>query len=526
VAEVPGVGGDLLGGVVLGDVRRLADTDAERDFKTTGLTHLVAVSGSHLVVVAAVAGWLLGLGGIGRRIRAPATVAVLGAYVVLSGVQPSAVRAWVMASAVAVAWFGGRRVDGGAVLSAAAGLVLLVSPGSAFDLGFQLSVSAVAGLVLFARLVETWLEMLLPSVTKKMAAPIALTLAATFSTFPLITGTFGTLSLVSPVANLVVGPLMSAVLVVGLAGLGVVGMLPGVGAWLLHLAGAIGAGAASAAAWMASWPRAAIAVAVAPWVAGAVCVGAGAALWAAWPQPTRLRALVTAALAAIGVAYLAIGSSVTGGAAIEVCDVGQGDAILVRDGPRAILVDTGPNESTLRAALGRAGVRSLDAVVITHLHSDHDGGLRALDGLARPKTICVPVGAARVLDSKLPEALDLAGSNAVRELTAGDVLHAGRITLTVVWPRSAVVDPATNEASVVVRADAPGFSALLTGDAENEVLEPLANDGSLGDIDVLKVGHHGSVGAVSPSLLRILRPEWALVSVGTVSYTHLTLPTN
>ena len=221
VSQVPGPGGDLLGGVLLGDRRRMAATPAETDFRTTGLTHLVAVSGSHLVVVAAVAGWLLAAAGLGRLPRSAGIAAVVGAYVVFSGVQPSAVRAWVMAVAASAAWLGGRRTDGASTLAVAAMVVLAASPISAFDLGFRLSVAAVAGLVLLARLGTSWIEPALPRRVRGLAEPISLTLAATLSTLPLTVPTFQMLSLVSPVANLVVGPIVSVVLLGGLAGLAV-----------------------------------------------------------------------------------------------------------------------------------------------------------------------------------------------------------------------------------------------------------------------------------------------------------------
>jgi competence protein ComEC len=514
VAEVPGPGGDLIAGVVLGDRRRLADTQADADFRTTGLTHLVAVSGSHLVVVAAIVGWLLGAVGASKWLRVLVVGVVVGGYVVLSGVQPSAVRAWVMALAVSAAWFSGRRTDGGSALSVAAAATLLLDPASAFDLGFQLSVAAVAGIVFFARLAEEWLSAALPKWLTAIVAPVALTLAATASTLPLIVGTFGTLSLVSPIANLIVGPAVSAALVIGLAGLAAAAMWAPLGGIVLEAAGAVGGFSAAAAGWLASWPRAAIALALPPWVGALACGGAAAVVWAMWPQPTKVRARLLMAALAVGMFALAVGPPVGSGAQIVTLDVGQGDAILVRDAGKAVLIDTGPSESALRSALGRMGVRSLDAVVITHLHDDHYGGLAALDGLVATKMVCFPAGTRRAQSPVWREAAGLVGEAQVREIQAGDVLHAGRLALRTVWPRAPVEDAATNEASVVLQVEGDGFSALLTGDAENVVLQPLAADGTLGDIDVLKVGHHGSAEAVSPELLRTLRPEWALVSVG------------
>lgn len=523
--EVPGPGGDLMAGVVLGDRRRMAGTIAETDFRTTGLTHLVAVSGSHLVVVAAVAGWICSLTRAGPWSRRAFVAGVVGAYVVLSGLQASALRAWVMAVAAVGAWGGGRRADSGSVLAVAVCALLVATPSCAFDLGFRLSVAAVAGLVLFARLGEAWFLALLPRRLAKLAQPLALTQAAQTTTLPLTVGAFGMLSLVAPVANVLVAPLVELLLLAGLGALGAIAVVPPVGHLALRTAGALGAFAADVAGRLAAVPYAAVPlganVAV---LALATAVGC-AAVWVVWPAPSRRVAALAASAAAVVLCCMALGPPQSG-SGLVVMDVGQGDAILVRDSGHAVLVDTGPSESALRSALGRMGLRRVDAVVLTHMHDDHTGGLGALSGLVRVGEVCVPAGTlaqagaasgGRVERSITAEKVVTTSrrlSGTVRELRAGDELTAGRFRLRVLWPESPQPDTATNEASVVLDARIEGFSALLTGDAESDVLDVLVRRGVLTRSDVVKVGHYGSAGALSRGDLAALMPRVALISVG------------
>ena len=246
MAEVTGPGGDLLTGVVLGDRRRLAGSTIDADFRTTGLTHLIAVSGSHLIVVAAVVTWLLTTVRTDRRLRVALVVGIVGAYVVFTGIQMSAVRSWLMAVSAAVAGLSGRRTESASALAVTAGGMLLVSPSAAFDLGFQLSVVAVAGLALFGRLAESWTRQVVPSRVRGLAAPVSMTLVAVTATIPVTVPAFGMVSLISPVANLLVGPLVACTLVAGLGALGLRSVWPAGGGLALHLA-------AVPSAWAAGW---------------------------------------------------------------------------------------------------------------------------------------------------------------------------------------------------------------------------------------------------------------------------------
>lgn len=512
VADIPGAGGDLLTGILLGDRRRVAGTPVEDDFRALGLSHVLAVSGDHLGLVA------LGIGALLRRARAPRWSQVLGtmasgaAFAVVTGFQRSALRALGMVVAAGSATLAGRRADGLAALPLAVTAIVACEPWSVFDVGLRLSVLAVGGLLLFGGLATEWTGAALPErSSERIVLPLAWTLTAQATTLPVAAATFGMVSIVAPVANVVVLPLIPPALTLGVCG-ALASPLAAPSTLLLRVAGMLLAGSAWVAAWIARLPGAAIptaglpAFAIPAWIAGI------AAVWAFWPHPGSRTVARRLALASTTVMVaVALGPSVAAGSEIVVLDVGQGDAVLVRDGPHAVLVDTGPDGTALRRALGREGIRRLDGIILTHAHEDHTAGLAGLRGIVRSGWIAA--SAVETAACEKEAGLDVRGVP-VLPVAAGSVAKAGRWRLEALWPRDGEVPESANAGSVVLLARFGRFSALLCGDAEADVLGSLAGDGLLPRVDMLKVPHHGSAAGLDDTVLEALRPRVAVISVG------------
>jgi competence protein ComEC len=522
-AGVPAEQGALARGMVLGQDAALTD-DVREDFRTTGLAHLVAASGANVMLLAAL---VLAFGaalGLGLSARLWLAIALIAAYVPLAGGGPSIQRAAVMGIAGIVAALAGRPSSRWYALLLAAALTLAWNPLAAGDAGWQMSFAAV--LAMLALVAPLRRRLTAAGVPRALAEALAVTAAATLGTAPLIALHFERLSLVSLPANLLAAPAVAPVM------------------WLGTIAGALGQVAPGLAApvvalatlplgyltWLADACAAlsfAEVVVPSPGPVGVVTIYAATATAAlTWRRlPRRARRTATAALAVITVGVVAVLAAGHGPGeppkdlTISFLDVGQGDATLIQHGDDAVLVDTGPPGGPLLARLRRAGVRSLDVLVVTHDATDHDGATGAVLGE-------IPVGL--VLDGEEATASSevgrLAAVHRVRRIAsdAGQVIGVGALELRVLWPRrepAAPADAEPNDRATVLHVRDGNFDLLLTADAESNVLAGL----ELPVVEALKVSHHGSDDPGLPGVLQRLRPRAAVIEVGANnSYGHPT----
>jgi len=522
-AGVPPPQGALARGMVLGQDGALTD-DVRADFRATGLAHLVAASGANVILLATL---VLALGsaiGLGLSARLWLALALVAAYVPLAGAGPSIQRAGVMGAAGLVAALAGRPSSRWYALLLAAAVTLAWNPRAAADPGWQLSFAAVLSLLALVPALCTRLGAV--GVPRGLAEALAVTIAATLGTAPLIALYFERLSLVSLPANVLAAPAVAPVM------------------WLGTIAGALGQVAPAPAqpvaalvalplgylTWLADraavLPFAEIAV-PSPGAAGVLATyGLAAAALLAWRRlqaPVRRRARSALALAAIagtmGLVLLARPPGAPRDLTISFLDIGQGDATLIQHGAAAVLVDTGPRDGPVLERLRDAGVRRLDLLVLTHDAADHDGAAAQVLG-------ALPVGL--VLDGE--EATThatvkrLAAAHRVRRMAsdAGQVLRVGPLELRVLWPRRLPAAPPgaePNDRATVLHVRDGTFDLLLTADAESNVLAGLP----LPAVEALKVSHHGSDDPGLPAILSRLRPHAAVIEVGAHnSYGHPT----
>jgi competence protein ComEC len=544
----------LAAGVLLG-LRDRVDRALAADFTTAGASHVVAISGWNIAIVASTIAALAG--GVGRRRRSILTAAAIVLYVAFVGPSASVVRAGAMAGVALLARELGRPGTAGAALGWAVTTLLLVDPGSISDAGFRLSVLATAGIVAWGSTLTTRLAGTDPGRPRRWLAEIlGVSLAAQAATLPVVLSDFGRLSLVAPAVNLVVVPLVPPAMAAGalalgvgvLAGLGLPGMIAtiaGLPAWVIYTAivGAVRVGAGLPLASVELLP---------PWnnvVAGAAVVTiAMAARWGdrlvarirsstpARPKAadrrvrprtrSRLERVALAAVAGttIGLAVVAVHRP-DGVARVTVLDVGQGDGILVESGRGGrMVVDGGPDPGRLLIALDERlppWDRRIDILVLTHPHEDHVAGLAPLLARYRVGRVYEPgmIGPGpgyRAWNEQFAKS----GGQLHGRLATGDRLALDDIRFQVLWPDPGRVperppDGGTgiNNVSIVLLGEVGGHRFLLAGDVE-EGVDPELLERGLPQVDLLKVAHHGSRTASTRPFLEAVHPRVAIVSAG------------
>lgn len=496
----------LIAGVVCGRSAELRALPAGDWFSVTGTAHLIAVSGSHLAIVGFVIESALQKTRLSRGLQRGLLVLALAAYTVFTGASPSAVRACCMVAVTLVANGAGRRRHGLSALFLTMAIFVLLRPTVLFEMGFQLSCASVFAILCFCPYATYALGEL--GVPSGVASILSVTLCSQLATLPVTIPAFETFSLIAPLANAVIGPVISVLLAISIVlvpcslvpllrhGALVVPMIVARCALFFEQLFAAVPGAS------VSVPPGTPLVYVVPFALAVLLV------W--WPRPCARPMAVglLCLMLAAGVPYVYWGRCAP--PSVTVLDVGQADAILVRQGGTVALVDCGLDERVV-SALVRNNVHHIDAVFVTHWDEDHWGGLPDVLDQFSVGTIAV---AADALEGAPAEVLNRPGVT-YRQVARGDTFDIGAFRARVMWPFD-TVDGEGNEDSLVLllsyAREGKSLRVLLTGDAELDQECEFVQ--AVGDIDVLKLGHHGSKVSVDTDLLETLKPELSIASAG------------
>lgn len=508
----------LLPGLVVGDTSALPQTVVD-EFRRAGLSHLTAVSGANLAIVSGAVLLLMRLLTAGPVLSAAAAGLALLGFVVLAGPEPSVLRAAVMGAITLLALVLGRDRS---ALPALAGTViglLILTPALASSPGFALSVAATAALVLVAPLWAA--ELHARGVPVGIAEALAVPAAAQVAAAPLVAALSGRVSLVAVGANLLAGPVVAPATVLGVVATVLMPWASPVAEILIGLAG-------PALGWILLVARHAAAVpgGTVSWPSGtagglllvAVLIAVLAALRSQRLRRTFAVVVLVAVVVIVPVRIVRPGWPAAGWSLVA-CDVAQGDSLVLTTGTEgsAVVVDTGPKAAVTDACLRRLGVTRVPLVVLTHLHTDHTGGLAGV--LDDRRVGAIAIGGLREPEWAVREVRKLAREADVPivRLPAGRRLRWPELTLDVLAPAppllAGLTEDELNDGSLVIMARTRAGRALLTGDVELRAQSWLLSSGADLAADILKVPHHGSR-YTAPEFLRAVHPRIALVSVG------------
>ena len=518
----------LVAGLTIGE-RSLLSEAVEAEMKTLSLTHLVAVSGANLAIIVGAIYFLCAGLGLPRNIRYLTALIAMSGYVLLVGPESSVIRAATMALFVMVGLWLGRGSSALNSLSLAIVVLLMVDPGLATDIGFALSAFATAGLLIMAAPMFEWLRQYLPDV---VAMGVAASASAQLFTTPVLLVLQPSIPLYSVLANLMVEPVVAPITI-----LGILSVL--VSVVNIPLAGGVSYLASLMANWivivaqeLSSWPAARL-----HFVKGAfgillvALVVALLALSFGIFKPAARQLRITAALTSL----LAISWSATdqirhtnfaSDSALLVCDVGQGDALVLRDSGQVVLVDVGGQDELIDKCLSNAGVDRIDLLVLTHFDADHVAGIR---GALQNREVGLVLVSGFEDDRPLVSIVhqELASAGALIEIgRTGLVGNLGRFHWKILQPSSNAVESSdSNDASLIFAAWDDTYSVLALGDlGESGQLRLMRN--AAHDLAILrsrnlivKVAHHGSADQ-STELYEYLSPVAGIFSVGKNDYGH------
>ena len=513
----------LVAGLAIGE-QSMQPQELKDALRMSGLSHLTAVSGGNLAIVIVVVVGATRLLRLRLPVQIIVTLIALTWFVILVRPQPSVLRAGVMASVVLVGMFSGGQRRGIAVLAVSIALLIVVAPELAISWGFALSVGATAGLIVFAPTMLDWIARTFPRMPARLQEGLAVTLTAQLATVPIIIAMGSTVGLAGIPANLLAMPVVPLITILGL----LAAMLSVV---FMPAAVLVGMVASWCAVWIANvaFTCANFPFAVVPWPAG---IGGAAIIFVLSASsfiarkhlhhvfPNGIPSLLRWGSAAIAITlalFITFASSTRRWLptqwALVACDVGQGDGVVLRTGESsAMVIDVGLKGQVMDRCLDDLGITVIDALVITHFHADHVGGLRgALQGRQLKAAFTTP------LSEPAHEATDaqaIVNERGVqfRVLHSGTTQQSGSVSWKVLWP-SRLIDDEPNNASIVLVADAGGLRFVLPGDIEPAAQSAVIAENPSPGAQVAKVPHHGSR-YQDPAFARWTGASLAFVSVG------------
>lgn len=514
---------------ILGDKTSL-DDGVRRLYQRNGIAHLLAISGLHISLLGMFVYRMLRKAGLSYGVSGVIGTAVIVSYGILTGGSSSVIRAVMMILIFLLAGYLGRSYDMLSAAGLACILILLEYPGLVTQAGFQLSFGAVAAI---GGLGPWMVEKL--GVKHGFGKTVVLGAAVQLVTGPVIVYHFYQYPVYGIVLNLVVIPLMGYVVVSGILGILLGAVWPPAGI------AAVGSGhyILEFYRWLCvvfeKLPGANLVIGrPGLWQIGAYGAAMALLLWFVcdrWAvrdagRPSRLSPLscrCVILMAGTAVCFLLMWQLPVKGMEVTFLDVGQGDGICIRTREAVILVDGGSTDekelgkNTLEPYLKSLGISRVDYAVISHGDKDHISGIQYLleeNGDIRIRNLVLPwLGRKDSSYEPLVRLMEAHGGQ-VHWMQAGERIKAGGLSLTCLYHGSEARRQDRNEHSLVLELHYGQTGILLTGDMSENGEKDMIAGNCLNHIQILKAAHHGSRYSSCEAFLRLISPEWTVISCG------------
>ncbi|MFM1986558.1 MAG: hypothetical protein RIS18_775 [Actinomycetota bacterium] len=499
-STLPGDAKELLPGLILGDTRNQSQS-LSQDMKNSGLTHLTAVSGGNIAILLLATLWLSQKLKLKIKSQIFIGLITLVFFALLVRSEPSVVRASFMGAISILGIFSGTRRHGISALALTVCVVLLIDPNLATSWGFCLSVFATAGLLIFTKPISNALTKHFPNIPESLSLLIAVALSAQIATSGLVAGFSGQLTLWSIPANLLAAPAIPVVTIVGYLTL----LFSNI---FLPLAFVLGQVAALFANWVGFVAqmfssRALSVIQVPNGLRGFLLVSMGLILFfgiislnlkSYFFSPWLLIFIISAF--SVFVFFNKsnnIGNWPQSKWQFVMCDVGQGDGLVLKDSTgKVLVVDVGPNGNLMHECLKSLKIKKIDALILSHFHADHVEGLEIVK--KRHKILKTYVTWVEDPELEVERVREILKDIPPEKMLAGDVITLGKMKIQCLWPTKTkiLLGSIPNNSSIVNLITIGNASFLLTGDIEPPAQEMIRKNWQIPPVDVMKVPHHGS----------------------------------
>ncbi|QXM06214.1 DNA internalization-related competence protein ComEC/Rec2 [Crassaminicella indica] len=521
--------GGVFLGILLGDKEKL-DTNLYKVFKKVGIAHILAVSGLHVGIIYMYINKLL------KRFPLPIKIfsilAIVSFYVIITGCAPSVLRAASMTFILILAPLFDRRYDSLCAVASAGLIFLMINPLYLLDIGFQLSFTAVLGIILLYKSIFKKLRIL----PKAIRTILSVSMAAQIGVIPIVAYHFNYISLGAFIINIPIVMIVGFIVPVGLVSIifGFVNIsIASVFGYIVSILIKI---MIALSTFIESMPFSSIEV-ISPscffiffyYIFFLVWIVEDKKIQRYYISKKQGLILVVGLYVIINVVFYLMPNKME----ITFVDVGQGDCILIRTPMKKnILIDGGGSyqkkidvgEDILVPFLRKNHVGKIDLMILSHIHKDHIGGLICVLDHLRVKSLIMGTDYFQSEDlEKLKEKCRKQKTKIIQCLKNDSIKIEKDVSMKILHPDEEHIlfsGDEINNNSLVVLMEYNGNNILFTGDLEAQGEEEILKSYPNLSVDLLKVAHHGSNSSTTNDFLCFVKPKFAVIQVGKNLHGH------